>query len=89
MSIGYGYFARRKGKPMKLKPVFTREGWRIRLFRLMWKRGTVGDGHGYSCMFSVGLYPRVFAICRKQDSWRLWLFGLRLHFERDFGGIHV
>lgn len=75
---------------MKFKKVFTRDGRYVRLFRVMWIRGTVGDGKGFSCSFSVGLFPRVFRWERKRaDEWRLWFFGLRLHFQRSFGGFFV
>jgi len=78
---------------MKFKKVCTRDGGLIRLFRVMWIRGTVGDGKGYSCSFSVGLFPKVFrwehGSTVLADEWRLWFCGLRLHFQRSFGGIHV
>lgn len=75
---------------MKVKLILTRDKWRVRLFRVMWQRGVVGDGKGYSCAFSVGLYPRVACWRREpRDEWRLWLCGIRFHFERSFGGVHV
>lgn len=74
---------------MKLKLVFRRDRWLIRIVRVMWIRGTVGDGLGYSAKLSLGLYPRWFAFVRGSNEWRLYLLGLRLHFERAYGGIHV
>lgn len=74
---------------MKLKFVLRRQQRLIRLFRLMWQRGIMGNGVGYSAMFSVGLYPRLFRWERSRDEWRLWFCGLRLHWQRSFGGIHV
>jgi len=75
---------------MKVKLVLRRDLRLLRLFRLMWQSGIVGDRHGYSCMFTVALYPRLFRWEREsRDVWRLWVVGLRFHFERAYGGIHV
>ncbi len=75
---------------MKVKKVLRKDGRLIRIFRVMWIRGTVGDGKGYSCCFSVGLFPEAFRWEHKSaDEWRLWLCGLRLHFQRSFGGRHT
>jgi len=76
---------------MKVKPVFRMAGtdWLFRLFRVTWTRGTVGDGTGYSCKLSLGLYPRIAGFIRGWNEWRLYVLGLRIHFQRDFGGIHV
>ena len=74
---------------MGLKIVARRDGKLIRLFRVMWKTGTVGDGEGYSSCLSVGLYPRLLCYRRESFGWRAWLFGLRLHYDRSYGGIHT
>lgn len=74
---------------MRMKLVCTRDGRLIRLVRVMWIRGIVGDGVGYSAKLSLGLYPRWFTFVRGSNEWRLYLLGLRLHFERAYGGIHV
>jgi hypothetical protein len=60
-----------------------------RLFRIMWERGVVGDGHGYSNMFSVATQPTLFAWSREYGSWLLVLCGIRFHRKRSFGGIFV
>ncbi len=61
----------------------------IRLGRLMWTRGTVGDGKGYSVKLSVALAPSLFLFARDTCGWTLRLLGLRLHMKRSYGGIHV
>ena len=61
-----------------------------RLCRVMWERGTVGDGKGYSVKLSIALGPKII-------SWRWWdgreieatVLGLRLHYQRSYGGRYV
>jgi len=60
----------------------------LRLFRVTWQRGTVGDGKGYSNKLTLGLRPRLFGFRREYGGWLLTLFGLRLHYDRSYGGIH-
>ncbi len=74
---------------MKFKKVCTRDGRLIRLFRVMWIRGTVGDGKGFSCRFSVAVFPKVFGWEHRPNEWMLLFCGVRLHFQRSFGGFHV
>lgn len=74
---------------MKFQPVFRKDGRLIRLFRVMWIRGHVGDGVGYSVKLSIGLYPRLLKFERGWEEWRLWIAGLRIHAQRSYGGIHV
>lgn len=63
----------------------------LRLVRVMWERGTVGDGRGYSVKLSLGLRPKLFE--RRSEGhgrgWWLTLAGVRLHYQRAYGGIHV
>jgi hypothetical protein len=73
---------------VKFKTVFRRDGLMVRLFRVMWTRGTVGDGKGYSCKFSVAVRPTLFRWRRELGGWLLTLAGVRLHFDRSYGGIH-
>jgi hypothetical protein len=58
----------------------------FRLFRIMWERGVVGDGNGYSAKVSLALTPRLFRWQREGDGWLLTFFGLRLHYRRSYGG---
>lgn len=56
----------------------------LRLFRIMWERGEVGQaGGGYSAKLAVGLMPKVF----HWDDGRLTVLGVRVHYCRSYGGI--
>lgn len=70
---------------LRLKRVFRYDGSQklVRLFRVMWERGTVGDGKGYSAKLAIGLRPSLF----HYDDGRLTIFGLRVHYARSYGGI--
>lgn len=61
----------------------------LRLFRLMWERGTPGvPGGGYSAKLAIGLRPRIFE--REREYGKAFLFtilGLRIHYSRSYGGI--
>ncbi|GMB80530.1 hypothetical protein NN6n1_13120 [Shinella zoogloeoides] len=61
----------------------------LRLFRLMWERGTPGiSGGGYSAKLAIGLRPRLFE--REREYGKAFLFtilGLRVHYSRSYGGI--
>jgi hypothetical protein len=60
----------------------------VRLFRLMWERGGVGDGHGHSTKLAVGLRPRLFELVRDtRTDILVTLLGLRVHYCRSYGGI--
>lgn len=62
----------------------------LRLARVMWERGTVGDGKGYSTKVSVALRPALFAWNRTgYPEWMLTVMGVRLHVQRSYGGIQV
>ena len=76
---------------MKLKPIMT---WsasdrKLRLLRLIWERGTVGDGKGYSAFFSLALMPRLFLIERTLFKFRVVILGISLHWRRSYGGRFV
>lgn len=49
-----------------------------RLFRVVWQRGTVGDGQGYAAKLTFAW------------SWKVWrhVFGLRVRYHRAYGGIY-
>lgn len=59
----------------------------LRLCRWTWRVGTMGRG-GYSAKFTVGLRPALFAFARDLDGWRLTIMGIRLHYDRAYGGVH-
>lgn len=74
---------------MKVKPMMT---WsasekKLRLFRLILERGTVGDGTGYSSCFSVALVRKLFVFKRiSSDDVRFVILGLSFHYMRSYGG---
>mgnify|MGYP001273019180 FL=1 len=73
---------------MRFKPVMT---WsaverKARLFRVMWERGTVGDGKGYSAKLAASLVLKLAEWRRYADGWRLTLAGLSLHYRKNHGG---
>jgi len=59
----------------------------FRVARIVWQRGTVGDGKGWSGKLSLG-FTRKFFIFRK--TWarcEICIAGVRIHFLRAWGGI--
>lgn len=73
---------------MIVKPVMT---WsaaerKARLFRVMWERGMVGDGKGYSAKLAASLVLKFAEWRRYADGWRLTLAGLSLHYRKSYGG---
>lgn len=77
---------------MKLKPVFTwssRER-KLRLFRVLWERGKVGQaGGGYSAKCAVALVPKLWGLYCQIDEWRVTLLGLQMHYLRSYSGRFV
>lgn len=61
----------------------------LRLFRVVWTRGTPGDGNGYSAKASLALRPMVLHFARRWWEWEVTLFGVRFHYMRSYGGIIV
>jgi hypothetical protein len=59
----------------------------FRVARLIWNRGNVGDGQGYSNKLSVALTPRIFRFKRESFGWIATLAGIRIHYCRSYGGI--
>jgi hypothetical protein len=75
---------------MRLKSVMRYDPTQrcLRLFRLLWTYGIVGDGKGYSAKLSFSLAPRIFGWHRESaDNWYLHLAGLRIHYLRAWGGL--
>lgn len=62
----------------------------LRLGRALWERGTVGDGNGYSAKLSLALHTKLFR-WRHWDGreWCLTLAGVRVHYQRAYGGIQT
>ncbi len=61
----------------------------LRVGRVMWQRGKVGDGQGYSASLTLGLRPAVFRWERGNTGWLLTVLGVRVHLDRSYGGVHV
>lgn len=60
----------------------------LRLFRVIWERGRVGDGEGYSAKLAVGLTPRLLGFHRDaRTDFIVSILGLRIHYSRSYGGI--
>lgn len=75
---------------MRFKPVlrFDEIQRHFRLFRLLWERGTVGDGRGYSAKLSVALTPHLWHFSRGvTHNWLVTVLGLRIGYARSYGGI--
>lgn len=62
---------------------------KLRLFRLLWQVGTVGDGDGYSAKLSFALVPKLFGWSDEFFGWRLTLLCVQVHHLRAYGGIIV
>lgn len=58
----------------------------LRIFRVIWERGQVGDGNGYSAKASLALSPRLFLFALGHWDCVLVLFGVRFHYKRAYGG---
>jgi len=62
----------------------------FRMVRVTWTRGRVGDGRGYSAKLSLALCPRIIGWRRTSyPEWMLTAVGLRLHYQRSYGGNHA
>ena len=60
-----------------------------RVARIVWQRGRVGDGTGYSSKLTFALNPRLFLLIRGRDDTTLVIAGMRWHLQRSYGGTHV
>lgn len=59
---------------------------KLRLARIMWDRGVVGDGKGHSAKLALALRPKLFQFERSFDGWRVVLFGIEVHKQLSWGG---
>ncbi|GJE43969.1 hypothetical protein [Methylobacterium soli] len=62
---------------------------KLRLFRVMWNVGIVGDGKGYSRKVAVALRPALAGFKRSYDEWRVTLLGVEVHSATSWGGRYV
>jgi hypothetical protein len=78
---------------MKLKPVFRYDPHqhKLRLFRLLWTRGLVGDGKGgHSAKLAISFVAHAFGFqYDKHFGWRITVMGLQVHHLRSYGGTIV
>ncbi len=76
---------------MKVKTVFrlSPSERTFRLARVLWTRGVVGDGEGYSAKLSFAVRPVLFHRGPELFGWDVTVFGLRVHYQRAYGGIHA
>lgn len=58
----------------------------LRLGRLIYDRGTVGDGKGYSAKLSLALTSRLLRFRREFRGWIVTVLGVRVHYCRSYGG---
>jgi hypothetical protein len=79
------------GRAMSLYTVFRYDPtWpKVRLFRIVWNVGVVGDGEGYSRKLAFALRPRLFEWRRGCDEWRLVVLGIEVHARTAWGGRFV
>lgn len=63
----------------------TWDGATLRLGRIVWRRGKPGAG-GWTSALSWALTRRVFLWRREWAGWLLVLCGLRIHYQRAYGG---
>ena len=74
---------------IRLKSIFRYDPAfpKVRLFRVTWETGTVGDGQGYSTKLTFNLVPRWFEwVSFPDDKW-LTVLGVQVHRKRSYGGI--
>lgn len=74
---------------MTIKMVMRRQSTIIRLFRLVWTKGVVGDGTGYSVKLSLAVQPKLYQFIREHNGWILFICGIRLHKLISYGGIFI
>lgn len=59
----------------------------LRLCRLVWRRGEPGrPGGGYSAKLSLAVVPSLFRFTTEFHGWAVTLLGLRVHYQRSYGG---
>jgi hypothetical protein len=71
-----------------LKPVmrWDRGAKILRLFRLYSNPAGIMDGSRYAWKATVALTPRLFRVKRELDGLIVVVCGLRLHYQRAYGG---
>lgn len=73
---------------IKLKWLFRSHEGVYRIARIIWQRGKVGNGKGFSAKLSFAFCRKLLLFCRDgRDGWFVILAGVRLHYLRAYGGI--
>lgn len=74
---------------MKVERILTYspEEAKVRVLRVVWTRGKVGDGAGYCSKLTFNIVNRIVGFERGFHSWRFTLCGLQMHYDRSYGGI--
>lgn len=86
MTIGRQEFGKRPRCFLKLFCTWSPEERVLRLGRLVWDRGRIGDGKGYSAKVSLALAPRLLSWSREYWGLVVTFLGVRLHYQRSYGG---
>ena len=59
----------------------------LRLGRIVWARGKgPGTGKGYTAKLSLALRPKLLGFATGCHEWEATLLGLRVHYQRAYGG---
>lgn len=76
---------------MKLKKICRWDGSQklFRIARLVWDRGTVGDGKGYSSKLTLAVGKKLARFKFSRTEKELFLLGLRVTLLRSYGGRFV
>jgi len=74
---------------MKIKKVMSCDASRLlyRIGRIVWQKGCVGDGKGFSAKISLALTPLFFKKKFSFNERELCIFGVRIHYVKSYGGI--
>lgn len=74
---------------MRVRPLFIHdpEQHKVRLVRVIWDVGTVGDGRGYSRKMTFALRRKLFAWNTfAREDWRIVILGFEVHSMTSWGG---
>jgi len=75
-------------KKLIVKPVlrFSKRDKLFRIFRVVYNKGNVGDGKGYSAKVSLALMPVLVGFRKELFGFTLCFLGFRLHHKKAYGG---
>lgn len=59
----------------------------LRVARLVWRRGEgPGFGKGFCAKLSLALRPKLIGFSRGWHEFEFTVFGVRVHYQRSYGG---